>query len=241
MDAGLTFRLRKRTVAALLLITAALAMVISRPDKPGELPVYMKAAERILHGEQIYRTDEVSAFTYPPFFVLPMLPLAPLSPIARARVWWFANLGLAGVILFVVARLIWPIVARGAESDRRLRWVLALAVAVLAGQFLMSPLEYMVTARPDRARPRRAGGLCDGAGEPRRLGGRVHRPGRGVAKATPLLFLPLLCWQRRYRCGGVLFGRYGRGHIAARRALSVAGRASLESFIGTTSLYPKSR
>src|SRR5579864_6020833 len=110
MDAGLTFRLRKRTVAVLLLIAAGLAMVISRPGKPGELAVYMKDTERILHGEQIYRTDDTSAFTYPPFFVLPTVPLALLPPLVRARVWWFVNLCLAGVILFVIARLIWPIV-----------------------------------------------------------------------------------------------------------------------------------
>ena len=116
MDAGLTFRLRKRTVAVLLLIAAGLAMVISRPGKPGELAVYMKAAERILHGEQIYRTDDTAAFTYPPFFVLPTVPLAHAS-LARARVWWFFNLCLAGVILFLIARLIWPVVANNSGEN----------------------------------------------------------------------------------------------------------------------------
>ncbi len=203
MDAGLTFRLRKRTVAVLLLIAAVLAMVISRPDKPGELTVYMKAAERILHGQQIYRTDDTAAFTYPPFFVLPTVPLAPLPPFARARVWWFVNLCLAGVIVFLIARMIWPVVARGAENDRRLHWMLALTVAVLAGRFLISPLEYkshdlivlalVVLAGYAFARERGGwAGVCIGLAT--------------ACKATPLLFLPLLCWQRRYRAVACFFG-----------------------------------
>ena len=203
MDAGLTLRLRKRTVAVLLLIAAALTMVVSRPGKSGELAVYMKAAERILHEEQIYRTDDTAAFTYPPFFVLPAMPLMPLAPLVRARVWWFVNLCLAGIILFLIARLIWPIVARGTENNRRLGWLLALIVAVLAGRFFISPLEYkshdlivlvLIVLAGYAMAERRDGwaGVCIGLAT--------------ACKATPLLFLPLLCWQKRYRATACFLG-----------------------------------
>jgi hypothetical protein len=247
MDAGLTFRLRKRTIAGLLLLAAAIAMVVplrghsggNSGGRAGELPVYMKAAERILHGEQIYRTDEVAAFTYPPFFVVPMLPLTPLSPLAQARVWYFVNLCLAGLILFVIARQIWPAIAgdNGASEnvadplrgrpgsakesllsrresrlfpdDRgfpeesnskhtstRHRWMLSLLIAVLAGRFFISPLEYkshdlIVLALVVLASAALAdrcdawAGLCLGLAT--------------ACKATPLLFLPFLLWQRKYR------------------------------------------
>ena len=223
MDAGLTFRLRRRTVAVLLLIAAALAMAISRPDKPGELAVYMKAADRILHGEQIYRTDDTAAFTYPPFFVLPTVPLAPLPPYVRARVWWFVNFCLAGVILFLIARLVWPIVARGTENDRRLRWVLALAVAVLAGRFLTSPLEYkshdlivlalVVLAGYAMAQRDGWAGVCIGLAT--------------ACKATPLSVSAFVVLAKTVSCDGLFFGCAGRGHATTRRALSVSGRASL--------------
>ncbi len=84
MDAGQTFRLRKRTIAVLLLVTALLAMVLPLRSKTGMLHIYITAAERIVRGEEIYRPDDAEAFTYPPFFVLPAVPLLPLSPIARA-------------------------------------------------------------------------------------------------------------------------------------------------------------
>jgi hypothetical protein len=201
MDAGLRLRLPKRMIAALLLIAAVLAVILPRHDRFGELPVYMKAAERILHGEDFYRTDEISAFTYPPFFVLPMVPLTPLSPMARARVWWFANLCLAGIIVVVIARMVWPTVAR--DTSRRLRWALAVLIAVLAGRFLISPLEYqshdlivlalVVLAGFAMSRQKDSwAGVCVGLA--------------AACKATPLLFLPLFFWQRRFRAAAFFLG-----------------------------------
>jgi len=196
MDACLTFHLRKRTIAVLLLIAAVVAAIMPLKGKSTELSVYMKAAERIVRGEQIYRPDDNAAFTYPPFFVLPMVPLAPLPPLARASVWWFINLSLVGVILFVIARLVWPTVARGVNNGGWPRWVLALLIAVLSARFLISPLEYqshdlivfaLVVLAGFAMANQRGGwaGVCGGLAT--------------ACKATPLLLLPLFCWQRRYR------------------------------------------
>ena len=198
MDERLTFRLRKRTIAVLLLIAVVVAAIMPLQGKPGELPLYMLAAERIVRGEQIYRPDDphAQAFTYPPFFVLSTVPLAPLPPRVRASVWWFVNLVLVGVILFAVARLVWPTVARGLDKGGQPAWVLALLVAVLSVRFLISPLEYqshdmivfalVVLAGLALANERGSwGGICGGLA--------------AACKATPLLLLPLFCWQRRYR------------------------------------------
>lgn len=196
MDGCVTFHLRKRTIAILLLIAAAVAAVKPLEGKPGMLPIYMTAAERIVRGEQIYRPDESAPFTYPPFFVLPAVPLVPLPPLAQASVWWFINLGLVGVVLFVIARLVWPTVVRGVSNGGRPRWVLALLVAVLSARFLISPLEYqshdlivfalIVLAGSAMVNERGAwAGIWGGLAT--------------ACKATPLLLLPLFCWQRRYR------------------------------------------
>ena len=198
MDANSTFHLRKRTIAVLLVIAAAVAAVMPLQGKSGELPIYMMAAQRILRGEEIYRPDDphAQAFTYPPFFVLPVVPLAPLPPLAQAGVWWFINLVLVGVIVFVIARMIWPAVVRGVNNGGRPPWVLALGVAVLSLRFLISPLEYqshdlivfalVVLAGCAMSHERGVwAGICGGLA--------------AACKATPLLLLPLFCWQRRFR------------------------------------------
>jgi hypothetical protein len=131
------------------------------------------------------------------------VPLAPLPPLVRARVWWFVNLCLAGVILFVLARMVWPTVAHAKGKSGSHRWILPLMVAVLAGRFFISPLEYkshdlivlalVVLAGLALAQRRDAwAGVCIGLA--------------AACKATPLLFLPMLLWQRRYRAVACCLG-----------------------------------
>lgn len=195
MDVGMALRLR--TVAVLLLINALLASFIPPSGKPSMLPIYMTAAERIVRGEEIYRPDDHQPFTYPPFFVLPVLPLVRLSPLAQARLWWFINLCLLEAVILITARMVWPTVERKGDGPGTApRWVLPLLVAALSGRFLVSPLEYqshdlivfalVMLAGYAMAQQREAmAGIWAGLA--------------AACKATPLLFLPLFCWQRRYR------------------------------------------
>ena len=196
MDERLTFRLQKRTIAVLLLVAAAVAAVMPLLGKSSELPVYMTAAERIVHGEQIYRLDDKIAFTYPPFFALATAPLVPFPPYARESIWWFFNLLLAGAVVVVIARWTWPTVVRGIDAGGWPAWALTLLVAVLSARFLISPLEYQshdlivfaLVALSGFAMARQRNGwagICAGLA--------------AACKATPLLLLPLFCWQRRYR------------------------------------------
>jgi hypothetical protein len=199
MDANSPPRMKNRTVAILLLTATVVGAIMPHLGKSGELHIYMQAAERITRGEQIYRPDDAhaQAFTYPPFFALATVPLVPLPPMARASVWCIGNLVLAGIVVIVLARLAWPTVARGATQSAGARgWVFALVVAVLSTRFFISPLEYqshdmIVLALVVLAASALANGHDVRAG--------VFAGLAAACKATPLLLLPLFCWQRRFR------------------------------------------
>jgi alpha-1,2-mannosyltransferase len=203
MEVGLTFRLPAWTIAVSLLFAALLAAVIPLSGKPSMLPIYTTAAERIVHGKQIYRPDDHEAFAYPPAMVLLAMPLLPFSPLTRARVWCFVNLCLLEAILLLIAHMLWPTIAASGSGNGPNRcgrdipaWLLPLVVAALAGRFLISPLEYqshdlivfafvmLAGCAMARQRDARAGAWAGLA---------------AACKATPLLFLPLFCWQRRPR------------------------------------------
>jgi hypothetical protein len=207
-----------RAIAIVLLINALLATVIPSLGKPTMLPIYTMAAERIVRGEEIYRPSDEMAFAYPPFLVLPAVPLVPLSPLMQARVWWFINLCLLDAILVITARMVWPTLvarenatvardnataARENATDSRgnataaiPRWVLPAMVAALAGRFVASPLEYQSHDLIVFATIMLAGYALS----QRRDALAGTWAGLAAAcKATPLLFLPVFCWQRRWR------------------------------------------
>ncbi len=195
-------RFRPKVILSLLLLAAALAVVMSRTQHGSELPVYMKAAERLVQGERIYRPESVVlTFTYPPFFALPHVLLLPLSPAGRIYAWWFVNLGLTMTILWILGGSLRPMVGRLAQVAGPPVWLAILMVAILSGRFLLSPLEYqshdlivfLLVLFTGVAMARDTdvwAGACAGLAT--------------ACKATPLLLLPQLCWQRRYR-GAVAF------------------------------------
>ena len=123
----------------LLVASAVLAAV----RKPGELPVYMRAAERAVAGESFYAAEDRPAFSYPPAFSLATVPLVPLPDYGRRWAWWALNLTLAGGVIATVWRLVRPSLADEsvAVTDRRLWWWGGLTT-LLAARFVFSPLEY---------------------------------------------------------------------------------------------------
>ncbi|MEM9701883.1 MAG: hypothetical protein AAF907_05510, partial [Planctomycetota bacterium] len=52
-------------------------------EKPGELPVYLRAAQQLTGGDSIYDPANDPAFSYPPAFSLVTIPLLPLSDYCR--------------------------------------------------------------------------------------------------------------------------------------------------------------
>jgi len=140
--------------------------------RPGETVVYDKAGDRIVRGEQFYTPEEGKAFSYPPFFALPYVPLAPLPEKLQRGIWYFINFIFLGLILYLLARQVWPaiqaepLLITGPPGDpagrkwwhpvgaiwsntlasirrhRPPKLVLWLVVGVLSARFIISPLEY---------------------------------------------------------------------------------------------------
>jgi hypothetical protein len=184
--------IRWLVVTLTILLLAALQTAFL--PKPGELPVYLKAARRMMAGEQIYRTDDGPAFSYPPFFALPFVPLAVLPDRVSDFVWNAANLLQAGGMLYLLAAIVRPL-ERTAAPFAWWKWLALL----LSARMFLSPLEY-------RSHDYSVALLLLGA-----LLASTHKRDSltglllGLAtacKATPLLFLPMLMVQRRFKAAG---------------------------------------
>jgi hypothetical protein len=195
-----TLPLKPTWIAIALLAISLLSVVLPSVRKEGELPVYMKAAHRIVQGEQIYRPDDLPAFTYPPFFALPCALLVPFSEISRS-LWWFVNLTLFCGVLWLVTSMAWPIAAGQSRKMGPPIWINSLVIGILSARFLISPLEYeshdlIVLSLV----------LLGGAALTIRKDGwaGVSVGLAAACKATPLLFLPVFVWQRRARAAALL-------------------------------------
>lgn len=187
--------LTRRWVILLAVVFAGVATVMTLVRKGGELPVYTTAAERYVRGEQFYRPDDPPAFTYPPFSVLPFVPLTVLPPLLRKPPWWFANFSLLAGSLWLITLMVWPVLRAGVTAGRARAWIPAAAVGVLSGRYLITALNYQSTdyivlflvVATGYALSRARGALAGGAAAL-----------ATAMKATPLLFLPVLIWQRRW-------------------------------------------
>jgi len=191
-----TFRVRPHQIViyliASLVLSAGLACVRHRT---GDTHVYRTAAERITRGEQFYRPDDSGAFTYPPFFVLPYLPLTLLPQEPARVVWYFVNFCLLGGIVWMTLRAIWPTIQEGVRRGEPAAWVACSLIALLSARFLISPVEYqshdlivyllvmLAVSAWSAGANGQAGGWAGLA---------------AACKATPLLFLPVFLWQRRF-------------------------------------------
>jgi hypothetical protein len=154
-----------------------------------ELPLYMRAGERMRDGEPIYRTDE-RPYTYPPLFALPFVPMTWLSEPFRRPMWYVVNFAALAVIVLRLERRVAPILRSGPPA-----WAFWGLVALLAGRHILAVLEnqshdllvllcaFLAIDCLCSARSKLSGLLA----------------GLGAAlKATPLLFAPLFLWQRRF-------------------------------------------
>jgi hypothetical protein len=195
---------RMRWKLLLVLTGAALVFAgewVAFALKPySELPLYLRAGERLRRGEPIYRKDE-RAFTYPPLFAVPFVPFALLPGWAHRPLWYLINAAALAVIGWRLHRRLLPGLV---PADGRWAvpygafWLLAL---VLAGRHLIAPLEnqshdlllflcIMLAVDAWCAGRDRSAGFAAGLG--------------AALKATPLLFAPFLLWQRRFAACAVL-------------------------------------
>ncbi|QDT15996.1 glycosyltransferase 87 family protein [Alienimonas californiensis] len=192
-------------IAAAALLGAAAA---AARDKPGDLPVYTRAAARAVAGGDFYDPADVPSFSYPPALVLAALPLLPLDDFGQRWAWWSLNLFLLGGILWTVKAAVTLALevasetgeSRTAEARRRV-WAWGGLTALLAARFVLSPLQYqshdlillaLLTAGAvwwTRGRDGAAGAACGLA---------------AALKATPLLALPFFLLRRRWRAAAAM-------------------------------------
>ena len=189
--------LSARSVGYVLLTLVLLGSFFSVARKDWtELPLYLRAASRLKHGEPIYRHDE-RPWTYPALFALPFMPLLSLPVAVQAPLWHALNCAIVVFLVWRVERRILPYLRSDAGIVRRVPvWLFCLLVLVLAGRYVLSPIEnqshdlvvFLCVMLTIDAR-------CTGADI-----SAGFWAGLGAAlKATPLLFLPMFLWQRRFR------------------------------------------
>lgn len=182
--------LRWHGTRLLLLLLFIGGMVYSINKGTSELPVYILGAERMMDGQEIYRTDDLKPFTYPPFFAVPFVPLALLPEMLQRAAWYLVNVTALVLIIRMLSRCVMPMLG---EGKRRLFWWL---VALLAGRHVLAVFENqshdllvflaVMASVYAAVRPRESlAGFWAGAG--------------AACKATPGLFLPVFVWQRRFR------------------------------------------
>jgi hypothetical protein len=195
------FSSRKRIfwIAAAVVGVAVISVVMARARKPSELAVYTTAADRMSRGEEIYRPTDRKAFTYPPFFAIPFMPMNVLPESYQPAVWWAINLSLVGLSAWLLLQLTAATRERGDRGPAAIWWCAGIT-ALLSAKFMLLPLVYgshdllilvlMLASGLAFARGRQfSSGLAGGIAT--------------ACKATPLLLLPLLIWQRKWRATGM--------------------------------------
>lgn len=170
-------------------------MTFTRSNR-GDIETYNKAAERLIVGESIYRYED-NAFTYPPFCALLYVFTTGCSELARGWVWYFVNIWVLLLTLFLLMREFR--VRNQAHVLRRrpkMFWWFICGTLILSARFLMSSLGYqsnhlvvfllmMLAIRAWGRKDQRQAGIWVGV---------------GVAfRAVPLLFLPVFLCQRQFR------------------------------------------
>lgn len=195
---------RRRWIIAVWVVAFVAGFVAFAVKPYTELPLYLLAGERMQAGEPIYRTDE-RAFAYPGLFALPFVPMTWLPASLQRPVWYVINFAALAVIVLRLHRRVVPIL-----GPRPPAWVFWSLVALLAGRHVLAALEnqshdllvflcaFLAVDALCAANSRTAGMLA----------------GLGAAlKATPLLFAPLLLWQRRWMAAICLFAALLAGSL----------------------------
>jgi alpha-1,2-mannosyltransferase len=176
---------------AAVIIAALLATAMSlRGGKPGELPLYLATADRLVHGDEIYRLGdgELHAYSYPPFSALLLAPLA-IEPARLQRAsWLFAE----WLCLLLAAALIWP----GLAPRTRRHHALFLSLWVLVSlRVLLSPFSYL---SHDLFVLVFLCGMVAAARQGSALGAGLLAGLAAAFKGPALLFLPLFLLRRRW-------------------------------------------
>jgi len=175
-------------LAAFMILTVLASALGFWKERTGDLSAYVTAGTNLWSGEEIYRPLEPRPFTYPPFLAVPFAFFSRLPGIVHRPLWYCLNafvlIGSFGLInrfapkwitgrAWVFWTLLFALTLRyvGSVFENQSNDLFILFLAAWAATFFESRREA-------------AGGAMVGLG--------------AAIKATPLLFLPVLLWQRRY-------------------------------------------
>lgn len=187
------------SVAFLILIVSGFFALTKK--NPGEYIVYTRAANRLLQGETFYRTDEISAFPYPPFIVFLGVPFSFLPETIGRFAWYVTNFTVLVTIILLLKRIIQPVLLSPLHQRNPHIFLSLFLIGLLSARHLSSPIEnqsheffvllFVVLTLFQL--------------------GKNNSPKSGIwvgfaaaSKATPLLFLPFFLWQRRFKTAFVM-------------------------------------
>ncbi len=183
---------------AILIVSGFFALT---KKNPGEYIVYTRAANRLLQGETFYRTDESSAFPYPPFMVFLGIPFSFLPETAGRFAWYATNFTILVTIVLLLKRMIQPVLSSPLHQRKPHFFLSFFLIGLLAARHLSSPIEnqsheffvllFIILTLFQL--------------------GKNNSPKSGIwvglaaaSKATPLLFLPFFLWQRRFKTAFIM-------------------------------------
>ena len=183
------------------------------------LPLYLEVAENYLNGRKIYLLpgieSEYDRFTYPPSMAALAIPMIPLPDLLQRIAWCGFNSGLLVLSLYLLHRAVVPmlreIAVRRAAGFGTMVGIFWLVVGLVMLRHVLSPLENqshdliilaLLTV-----------GACAGIRRADWITGCAWGAAAAL-KLTPLLLLPLLVVQGRFRTLAVMIGAFALITIA---------------------------
>ncbi|QDT37255.1 glycosyltransferase family 87 protein [Stratiformator vulcanicus] len=161
----------------------------------GMIPIYMKATDRYLAGEQFYLPNEPPAYTYPPAMILTTVPLAVFPEYGWRALNWLENFSLAAGLIALATVMVWPVIAADGPPLRDRRYLIAATVVtILCLKYIISPIKYQAH---DLMVVVAVGGAALAMSRSNDKWGGLLGGMAAALKATPMLLLPVLVMQRR--------------------------------------------
>ena len=194
---------RRWILPVFLLLFVVFGMANAYKRTRSELGLYVETGELMMAGGDIYLQEPGRpAFAYPPFCGLVTAPIALFPAKLQRGAWFLVMFGLlcvTGVLLARIRRVAAPWTRDW--SPRRNAVFLAL-VAALSVRFVLSVLsnqshDLIILAMLVAA-------IHASATEGRELRAGLWAGLAAAFKATPLLFLPVFLWQRRWKASAAL-------------------------------------
>ena len=182
--------LRHAVLLLAILVFVVFGFVFMRSEQVSDWQnVYVRAAHRLQIREPIHR--EGDNYTYPPAMAMLSLPLANLPPLLSLLSWYLVNVA-ATTVAFVCA---WRLAGGPSLVGLARRWQAILLIgAVLAGRFLVAPLE---SRQFDMVIAALLFAGCYQLWRGRDLTS-------AAMKGTPLLFAPYLVWRGKVKAACLL-------------------------------------